>query len=503
MIRAQVRGEMTVFLSLTLMLIAALLFTLVEGARFKCLRSMADMDRVMEAQSAFAEYDVMLLKEYGLLFLDDSYGTGTENVKRIAERIMTLSEANLNPDLTFGSDLLRMRMVDCSVDCYELATDYGGEAFRKQVVEYVKENLGSIAIDAFERRIKEGESGTTEPDTAGFDPSGTVSSGKQAVSDAKAAAQAAKEKGEELPDCGIPPATDYEDPLELFDMLSGSSPLVLVMPEGKEVSVKKADLSDSLLKRTLYTGNYPQKTGANYADTLFYMMYLNQQFGCCTKVKPGKRLDYELEYILCGHDSDRENLEAVVRRILLIREMTNWLYLQTDAEKKAIADSIAVAIAGATLSPELIPVIRQAILVAWSLVESLMEIRTLLSGGRVAVVKTAADWKTDVLHAATSFHKGEGTGSKSKGFSYSDYLFQFLMLENRTTLNMRTMDMMEQNIRMKQGTNAFRMDCMIQKMNLSYLYEARPLFLSFVTIGDIDRGNYRFDQEYKISYLLQ
>lgn len=503
MIRAQVRGEMTVFLSLTLMLIAALLFTLVEGARFKCLRSMADMDRVMEAQSAFAEYDVMLLKEYGLLFLDDSYGTGTENVKRIAERIMTLSEANLNPDLTFGSDLLRMRMVDCSVDCYELATDYGGEAFRKQVVEYVKENLGSIAIDAFGRRIKEGESGTTEPDTAGFDPSGTVSSGKQAVSDAKAAAQAAKEKGEELPDCGIPPATDYEDPLELFDMLSGSSPLVLVMPEGKEVSVKKADLSDSLLKRTLYTGNYPQKTGANYADTLFYMMYLNQQFGCCTKVKPGKRLDYELEYILCGHDSDRENLEAVVRRILLIREMTNWLYLQTDAEKKAIADSIAVAIAGATLSPELIPVIRQAILVAWSLVESLMEIRTLLSGGRVAVVKTAADWKTDVLHAATSFRKGEGTESKSKGFSYSDYLFQFLMLENRTTLNMRTMDMMEQNIRMKLGTNAFRMDCMIQKMDLSYLYEARPLFLSFVTIGDIDRGNYRFDQEYKISYLLQ
>ena len=105
MIRRQVRGEMTVFLSLTLMLIAALLFTLVEGARFKCLRSMADMDRVMEAESAFAEYDVALLKEYGLLYLDDSYGTGTENVKRIAERIMTLSESNLNPDLTFGSDL--------------------------------------------------------------------------------------------------------------------------------------------------------------------------------------------------------------------------------------------------------------------------------------------------------------------------------------------------------------------------------------------------------------
>lgn len=502
MMRRQVKGEMTVFLSLTLMLIAALLFTLVEGARFKCLRSMADMDRVLEAESAFAEYDVALLKEYGLLFLDDSYGTGTENIKRIAERMMTLSEANLNPKLTFGSDLLRMHMCDCSIDFYELATDYGGEAFRKQAVEYVKENIGTIAVEAFAKRVREGESGTKESDTAGFDPSGTVSSGKQAISDAKAAAQAAKEAGEELPKNGIPPATDYEDPIELFDMLSGSSPLVLVMPQGKEVSIKRTDLSDSLLKRTLYTGNYPEKTGANYADTLFFMMYLNRQFGCCTKVKPDKKLDYELEYILCGHDSDRENLESVVKRILLIRELTNYTYLQTDLEKKAVADSIAVAIAGATLSPELIPLIRQAILVAWSLVESLMEIRTLLAGGRVAVIKTAADWKTDVYHAATSFRKGEGTASTGKGLSYSDYLFQFLMLENRTKLNMRTMDMMEMNIRRKQGSNAFRMDCMIQKMDVSYLYEARPLFLSFVTIGDIDRGNYRFDQEYKISYLL-
>ena len=149
-----------------------------------------------------------------------------------------------------------------------------------------------------------------------------------------------------------------------------------------------------------------------------------------------------------------------------------------------------------------VELIKQAILAAWAYVESLCELKTLLSGGKVAVIKTAKDWQTDVFHPATSFKGSSGGDGDPLGLSYRDYLRQFILLIGDETLNLRTMDMIEQNIRMKEGKNTFRMDCMIQQMKLSYRYEARPLFLSFVTIGDIDRGNYRFDQAYGISYLV-
>lgn len=493
-------GSMTVFVSLTLLLIASLLFTLVEGARYHCLKSLADMDRITETASAFAEYDTALLEQYGLLFLDDSYGSGTENLNRIAGRIMDLSEYNLNPNTAFGSDFLRMRMMDCEVELYELATDYGGDAFRRQVVEYTKENLGTIALEEFARRMKEGEK--AEEKASGLNPSGKVSAGKQTAKANREKEAAAAENGEELASNGIAPATDFENPLDFFESLMSSSPLVWVVPKDKTVSTKETDLSDSLMKRSVNVGNYPNHKSTGAADKLLYLAYLNEKFGCFTNVKENKRLDYELEYILYGRDSDRKNLESALRRILLIREATNYVYLQTDAEKKAIADSIAVAIAGVTLSPELIPIIREAILVAWSLVESMMELRTLLSGGRVAIIKTAASWKTDVLHPATSFRKGNGTDSQSGGLSYADYLFQFLLLESGQKLNYRTMDMIEQNVRLLRGTTGFRMDCMIQRMKVGYAYQAKPLFLTFVTIGDIDRGNYEFLKEQSISYLV-
>ena len=499
--RRRVRGEMTVFLALTLMLVASLLFTLIEGARYRCLRSIADMDRIMEAESSFADYNVELLKQYGLLYLDDSYGTGTANINRIAGRIQTLSESNLNPDTGLMTDLLRMKMTDCGVDEYELATDYGGDAFRRQAVEYTKENMGSLVFGAFEDRVQKGKKGKNMEDTAGYDPAAKVSSGRNAAKSAHEAEEAALEKGEELTPNGITPATDFENPLDLFDSLHAGSLLAVVLPEGRQLSVKKADLSDSLLARNRNKGNFQDIKKTSIADRMLFLMYLDQSFGCFTEVKEGKCLDYELEYIISGHDSDQRNLEDVLSRILLIREVTNFLYLQTDAEKIAIAESIAVAIGTATMTLVFVELIKQAILAAWAYVESLCELKTLLSGGKVAIIKTAMDWQTDVFHPARSFKGKKGGDGDPMGLSYRDYLVQFILLMGDETLNFRSMDMIEQNIRMKEGKKTFRMDCMIQQMKLSYQYEARPLFLSFVTIGDIDRGNYRFDQEYEISYL--
>ncbi len=478
----KVRGEMTVFLSLTLMLVAALLFTLVEGARYRCLASYARMDSVMEANSSFAEFDRALLEDYGLLYLDDSYGTGKENLNRVVSRIMNLSRENLDPKTGLGTDFLRMEMKECSIDAYELATDYKGDAFRRQLVEFAKENLPMEAVDI-------------------------LNLNKASPVNAKGAASFAVLKGKQMGTLRLTdeapsiPSLEFENPLDFIDSLSGKEVLALVAPKDRTISVKRVDLKNVTDKRNNNVGNYEKHKGTGMDSLMWYLIYMKHYFGNFLEPKEGKALDYEMEYMLYGKDNDRKNLECVCGRIMEIREALNLAYLETDAEKSGIATIIATIIALLLANPEAIEALQKAILLAWAHIESLQEMRRLLMGGRIPYVKNAQNWITDVLFPVTSFSENFGVEDDPNGISYQDFLTAFIAVMTAKKQNYRMMSMMELNIRQKEGKGEFRMDCMMQRMDLGYVYEAKPLFLSFVTIGKIDRGAYRFNEEFKISYL--
>ena len=49
-------GSMTIFVSLVMLLVASVLFTLLEAARFPGLDAKADMNAMLSVESAFAEY---------------------------------------------------------------------------------------------------------------------------------------------------------------------------------------------------------------------------------------------------------------------------------------------------------------------------------------------------------------------------------------------------------------------------------------------------------------
>ena len=57
-------------------------------------------------------------------------------------------------------------------------------------------------------------------------------------------------------------------------------------------------------------------------------------------------LSYELEYIIGGQKSDRENLKKTVNRILLIREGMNYATLAKSAKMRGEAMALAAAITG-------------------------------------------------------------------------------------------------------------------------------------------------------------
>ena len=90
--------------------------------------------------------------------------------------------------------------------------------------------------------------------------------------------------------------------------------------------------------------------------------------------------------------------------------------------------------------------------------ESLADVKCLMQGGRVPLMKTSADWKTRIGDIINFSGKALDTGGGGHGLNYQDYLRIMLFLEKSQTKNMRAMDIMEMDIRLTPGNTHFCMD---------------------------------------------
>ncbi len=204
--------------------------------------------------------------------------------------------------------------------------------------------------------------------------------------------------------------------------------------------------------------------------------YIRKKFGCFTDKIEGTVLDYEIEYILSGKNSDRDNLEQTIGKLLLIREGMNLIYLMQDSAKKAEAESLAIALVGFTGMYGVIKVTQVLILAIWAFVEAVIDVRLLLEGEKVALLKNSGNWNTS-LEGVKNFKKEMvKTGIKQKeGLSYQDYLRVLLFLSDDSQKDYRMMDLIEENIRQQEG-KGFSLDNCVSYMEVRLKFIAEPLF---------------------------
>ena len=129
------------------------------------------------------------------------------------------------------------------------------------------------------------------------------------------------------------------------------------MLKDKSIVSQKTLSSSVPSKRTNQKGNLPvdKKYSGLTADLLF-QQYLFERFGLFTDREKEGVLDYELEYILCGKNSDEKNLKTVVTRLLLLREGANFLFLSNDAASMEAANAFAALLVGAVPIPGIVTV---------------------------------------------------------------------------------------------------------------------------------------------------
>lgn len=250
--------------------------------------------------------------------------------------------------------------------------------------------------------------------------------------------------------------------LEQVESMYKDGFLELVLPEGATVSEKRAELADAPTQTEMLSdtgrsiGSLDHLLVDEYCGE-FFRNFCQAEGGVAARSAPEETaLDYEAEYLVSGAKTDKESLSGAVKQLLAVREGLNLIHILSDPKKRAEAKTIAMAITGAASVTPLLMVTTFFVMSVWALGEALMDVRGLLSGRKVALVKSAGDW---CLEADKLLSMGQSrlvtAGGGERGLSYLSWLKILMFMGNIVTQEYRMMDLIQMNLRLRQP--GFRM----------------------------------------------
>ena len=263
----------------------------------------------------------------------------------------------------------------------------------------------------------------------------------------------------------MPEISETNNPLEIIKSFKENGFLSFVLPDGVNVSEKTVDLSAFLSNRERQQGRgefQELEIEENFTDKIFVQEYAFEKFKSFTDGAEAP-LSYEMEYLLGGKNSDRENLSSVIKKLLILREISNLAFLYTNPQKRGEIAACASALSFLLLIPEGMTFVQGVLAAGWAYMESIADVKSLLSGGCVPLVKDVDSWKTQLsnLRADTGI-------STEKGVDYEGYLRILLLSVSEQKLMMRIMDMIEVNLRLEKGKEKFSFDTCIDAIAVSF-----------------------------------
>ncbi len=285
---------------------------------------------------------------------------------------------------------------------------------------------------------------------------------------------------------------EKESWLERIRSMTGKGILKLVLPEDSEISGGKPDLvqAPSILSEW---GTERVSGVSGLVDRLLVAEYGVRYFPHFQKKMENGDI-YEMEYILYGKKTDKENLEASVLRLVSVRQGLNLVHILSDGQKRQEAEALAAAITGDIGLLPLTAVVTFFVMGIWALAEACVDVRCLFNGGKVPLVKTASDWQLSlegVLKMGAegklpdpgengtvgAYGNGDESGSGSKkGLDLTGYLRMFLFVSYGSEPLFRMMDMMQMNIRKEQPD--FLLEKCVCMVDAEAAFCGKPVFFS-------------------------
>jgi hypothetical protein len=440
-----------------LLVMMSLVFAGISSARSAARRVIVAAGTEEGLFSAFAQYDRDLFDQYGLLFIDASYDSGEPQYGKLLKEIRDDADYVIDSDreTLVGKNLLGLDVseTETALTGYVLAADDGGSAFVRQVCQQMKQQVGTAAIQAIQARVNDevDQWKSAKKRKDGYTAEDAGASYEEDKS---------KHKGNSSWDSAKP-----VDPSPTVDSARKRGILALVVPDSRGVSAEKVDLKQFLSRRDTEQGMNMIPTG--YDGSLQKMMELEfivEDFPSFTDESDDDGLKYQVEYAIAGNYSDERNLRIVSNKLVGLRVPFNLFYILTHEDMRLQCEAVADAVCTALLVPAAAPALSFTLQLCWSYAESVTDVKGLLGGGRIPLIKDEDSWRLS-FDEIISFGNCDPNDNGS-GLDYEEYLRMLLAMKSEQDLTNAMMDLTEYNIRQIDGREDFRLDCCIDALRV-------------------------------------
>lgn len=228
---------------------------------------------------------------------------------------------------------------------------------------------------------------------------------------------------------------------------------------------------------------------SSYAvEELYLDKYIQNFFGNYHKTAGvmKKKLKYEMEYILVGEESDKENLTGVTERLLIVRSIANLITLAKDSSKRNQAYAMAVGIVGFTAMEPLIRLTQTLLLIAWSIEEGMVDVAAIMQGREIPILKSSLQIQikaSELLSISRELiqakAKKDWNGNLTLG--YEDYLTFFLMSQDREGKLYRIMDLIQWNMNINYSQKFQLVSC-VYAVNIKATVQYRAKFFRMTAL---------------------
>lgn len=442
--REKENAYLTVYLAMILAVLLSFCLLLIEGARKNgaALKAACAADTAL--QSVLAEYHRELLEQYNLFAIDASYGTSFCGKRNTEAHLYSYLQQNLSEE---KRDFFHINAQGAELTGVSILSDGNGAVFRMRAVEAIRDDVGLELLEQLQEWVQTVEINGLEE----ADPEQEKEFLDKEIEEYEYVYEG--QDGKEM-------VKKLDNPTSSLNQLRQKGILGLVLEEGQEISGRTITqdvlISSRMEQGRVSVGNLYAAAEETLIDRFLFQEYLLRYCGYFGKEKQEGALWYQMEYVIAGKECDVDNLKSVAGRLCILREAANAIYLYSDAKKSGEVGAVAAAICTAVLAPELTPVLKGAIILGWAYAESLYDVKKLLSGEKIPLMKDEESWHLDLDSALAGTLKGDG--EEKKGLSYADYLRIFMMLGNLDKLTARAMDMVEADIRQIPGNEGFRLD---------------------------------------------
>lgn len=227
----------------------------------------------------------------------------------------------------------------------------------------------------------------------------------------------------------------------------------------------------------------------NLVNSILMLFYQEEHFGSFINLEQEqkeKSLFYELEYIVKGKRTDKENLSGVIDEMVLWRMIFNFISIISDSEKKALAKETAIALAGITGIEPLIHITETLILLVWSFDEALVDVAGILQNKEIKVLKKGKDFVVSYPELLIMNHKliqekASSVGSLNKsGISYYSFLEILSLIKSNEKGRYRSMELINQNVVLRHCKGFHFKNCIYSfHLSANAVTDNKFLFLQF------------------------